>query len=87
MIKKIFLTSCLVALGFSLSSCAYLGKHHHKKHAKKMFHKMDTNNDGFVTKLEMRKFSEKKFKMIDANKDGKLCLSEFLDHKKHRKNK
>ena len=64
-----------------------VGKRHHKKYAEKMFEKMDTNNDGFVTRAEFRKFSNKKFKEMDTNKDGKLCKSEILDYKKNKKRK
>lgn len=39
--------------------------------------RMDTNNDGAVTKAELAAMSERRFQMADSNKDGWLSKEEL----------
>ena len=41
------------------------------------FKKMDTNNDGYISKDEHRAFSDKMFEEADANHDGKISMDEL----------
>jgi hypothetical protein len=43
--------------------------------------KMDTNNDGTVTKAESDAFGTSKFNETDLDKDGKLSKDEMILHK------
>lgn len=45
-----------------------------------MFNKMDTNNDGKVTKAEHDAFGTKKFDDADTDNDDTLSLSEMQAH-------
>jgi hypothetical protein len=51
----------------------------------KMFSKIDTNNDGVITKDEMIAFHSAEFDKVDADKDGKLTKEEMKTFHKAQK--
>jgi Ca2+-binding EF-hand superfamily protein len=53
----------------------------------KMFEKMDSNSDGFVSKDEYLAKTEKRFEAMDTNKDGKISKDEFKAHHEAMKEK
>lgn len=76
--NKLTITTVAALLGLSLAGGAYAGSHKMKGHmaAKFMLKKMDTNEDGAVSKEEYNAFSAKRFSSGDTNGDG-MSLSEF----------
>ena len=59
----------------------------HGEHMKKMMGKMDTNNDGQVSKEEWIKHHEEMFTKLDADGDGNITKEEFKAFKKAMKDK
>lgn len=55
------------------------GSHSEHKHHK-MWEKMDTDKDGFISKKEFEDKKMKKFETMDGNKDGKLSHDEVKAH-------
>ncbi|MCB0391926.1 MAG: hypothetical protein KDD58_11585 [Bdellovibrionales bacterium] len=76
----------LVLLAFTtLTACANKGYRKDKKmFYTKMWEKMDTNNDGNVTRQEYDASHDKHFKDVDTNNDGKITKEE---HKAFHKSK
>ena len=57
------------------------GKHHNgKKHKGMMFKKMDSNNDGKISKAEMNQFFDK----LDSNGDGFITKEDMAAQHKQR---
>lgn len=65
------------------------GKMCKKGYLKHKFKKIDTNNDGAISKAESQAYHDKKFSKKDANNDGKITKEEFkaYRHKKMKKMK
>ena len=67
-------------------SSGYMVADNHGKYCKKKMKKMDTNEDGSVSKEEFMAYSEKKFAKKDKNGDGVLTADE-MKRKKHSEGK
>ena len=80
--RKIILTSSLLFLSLSASSCSYFHGKHHGDFQGKWFKEIDSNNDGFITKDEINSYSNKKFDEIDTDKNGKICKKELMEYRK-----
>ena len=62
--------------------------HHGEKHGKrhgKMFHAMDADGDGAVTKVEFDAYHDMKFKKMDVNGDGEITLGDVKFKHKFKK--
>ena len=64
-------------------SSGYMVADNHGKYCKKNMKKMDTNEDGSVSKDEFMAYMEKKFARKDKNGDGILSADEMKKMKKH----
>lgn len=87
--NKLFTLTCLMPMIFAVScSHGYAKKDHKdhhgqkKNHMTKMWQKMDSDNDGAVSKKEFDTFHADKFKKMDANNDGKVSKEEKKAYKK-----
>ena len=56
-----------------------------KEDKKSMLGKLDSNNDGVISKSEFIDSKKRKFDKIDSNNDGKLTKGELDSYKKKRK--
>ena len=79
----------LAVLGMvGLTSTAVLADDHMDgDHKAKMMERIDTNNDGMISKSEFMTKHEEKFTMMDTNKDGMLSMEEMEAAKKKMKEK
>ena len=68
-------------------SSGYMVADNHGKYCKKKMKRMDTNEDGSVSKDEFMNYMEKKFARKDENGDGVLSADEMKRMKKHREGK
>ena len=68
-------------------SSGYMVADNHGKYCKKKMKKMDTNEDGSVSKDEFMAYMEKKFSKKDKNGDGVLSADEMKRMKKHHEGK
>lgn len=59
-----------------MSPAAIAGHHNDGDHKGKMFEKMDTNNDGVITKDEFMSKHEQKFNEMDADNNGEVTREE-----------
>lgn len=74
-------TSIIVA---SATAIAGHDHNHGKKHAK-MFEKVDSNQDGMISKAESIAHAEKRFADMDANGDGNITKEEAKTHREAKK--
>lgn len=51
----------------------------------KSFNESDSNNDGFITHMEMKEKSKNDFFAQDANSDGKLSKKEMKDYRTNKR--
>tara|TARA_B100000073_G_C23744367_1_gene574653 strand:- start:580 stop:1005 length:426 start_codon:yes stop_codon:yes gene_type:complete len=88
-ISALFLGAAI--LGLSASAYAEGGmkdkKHHFDKkgHHERMLKKLDTNQDGKISKAEFLTESEKRFTEIDADANGELTSEEMQKHHEARR--
>jgi len=81
----IAMLACALTLAYSAASLAEdmasfaTGGYARGLRSEKLMHKMDTNNDGMVSKDEWLAYQEKVFAMLDKNKTGKLDAKTFID--------
>ncbi len=78
---KLYLTvfTALALVGVSGSALAESdkkGHHHGKERMEKMLKKVDTNQDGVISRAEHDAFSDKRFKKMDADGDGNVTAEE-----------
>ncbi len=77
--KKVLLTAALVACMATpaLATGHMMSDSKAKMMADHWFMKVDTNNDGMITKEESTAFNDKIFAETDANNDGKISKAEM----------
>ena len=68
-------------------SSGYMVADKHGKYCKKKMKRMDTDEDGSVSKEEFMAYMEKKFAKKDKNGDGVLSADEMKRGKKHHEGK
>jgi len=74
--KKLFLMAAVLG-GFALTSNDVLADNHDgHDHKGKMMQKVDTNNDGMISKAEFMAKHEEKFMKMDVNSDGMISAEE-----------
>jgi EF hand len=77
--------ACALALGYSAASLAddmasfATGGYARGLHSEQLMHKIDTDNDGTISKDEWLVYQEKVFVMLDKNKTGTLDVKAFVD--------
>lgn len=91
--KKRIATALILATSV-LSAAAYADcdnnnhkKGAHKKHGAKKFAMIDENNDGKLSKEEMKNFHEKHFMIMDTDGDGFISQEEMSSKYKNRKDR
>jgi hypothetical protein len=76
-LSLVLLTASSLALADDTVSFA-TGGYANQVRTQAMMHKIDTNNDGMVSKAEWNAFQEKVFAMLDANNSATLDREEFM---------
>jgi Ca2+-binding EF-hand superfamily protein len=77
--------ACGIALAYSAASLAddmasfATGGYARGLHSEQLMHKIDTDNDGTISKDEWLVYQEKVFAMLDKNKTGTLDVKAFVD--------
>ena len=90
--KKLFYTAAVIG-AFALTSTAAVAEHHEDgKHQKgdyvgKMMERVDTNNDGQISKAEFMAKHEEAFAKMDADGNGTLSTEELSSAKAEMKEK
>lgn len=82
--KKLLMAATALCL---VAAPAFANEKHDGHMAETWFKKMDTNNDGYVSKEEHAAFADKMFSEADTNNDGKLTLEEVRAQKMKEKTK
>jgi hypothetical protein len=76
--------ACAFALTYAVASIAddmasfATGGYARGLHSAALMHKIDTDNDGMVSKAEWLAFHEKVFSMLDKDKEGTVNAKEFI---------
>ena len=86
--KKLLLSALVLGVTFAAPAMAEdYGSDDKKRSEKHRKHRIDTNEDGVVSKSEFMAAQEKKFKELDANNNGKIEREEFKKFHAKMKNK
>ena len=88
--KRTLLYTTMTALLISGTTSAIAGnrdKEDRHDRAQKMFERVDSNNDGIISKSEHLSNAEQRFTEMDANGDGKVTQEEAKAHHKERREK
>lgn len=73
------------ALMMASTGAAFANEEKMETKAKWYFDKMDSNNDGMVSKAEQTAFGNQMFDKSDTNNDNMISLQETIAHKKQEK--
>lgn len=74
-IKKTLTIALVTGLAFGTSAAAF-AEGMHRGHGEQIWNKLDTNQDGKVTRDELKADVSTLFAKVDANKDGKVTQDE-----------